>query len=149
MKANVSRNSTSCCSVNSNVRTRCRTATPASTATTTGGILKIGSRFTHEVPVGPLSYAASPPSRKPDRRIQEKREGSRPPLSHAAGLLPPWRLVTCPRLPGLVTVSTRKQILPLRSRADQGPQAAVLANPPLVLTLTAERRRQIPHRDRY
>src|SRR6478752_7409008 len=130
MKANVSRNSTSCCSVNSNVRTRCTSASTASTATTTGGILKIGSRFTHEVPVGPLSYAASPPSRKPDRRIQEKREGSRPPLSHAAGLLPPLRLVT---------VSTRQQILPLRSRADQGPQAAVLANPPLVLTLTAER----------
>jgi hypothetical protein len=33
----------------------------------TGGILKSGSRFTHEIPVGRLSYAACLPARKPHR----------------------------------------------------------------------------------
>jgi len=72
--------------------------------------LKIGSRFTHEIPVGRLSVAASLPSRKPDRCIQMKREGASPPLSHVAGLLPPLRLVTSPRLPGLLIAVCVSQV---------------------------------------
>src|SRR4026207_530901 len=39
-----------------------------------------------------------------------KREGASPPLSHVAGLLPPLRLVTSPRLPGLLTAVCVNQV---------------------------------------